>query len=424
MRRELVLGLAALASLRLSAPSFAAEAIRGSVAEFSSTDGHAIEPIGFRIWSALPGGTTLDINFNTGSCTNMRCMRTYVSNAILNPGGFIGNQENTVPYNSDAADQPFYELADASMNDGAGNHIGYFGVAGVTADVTSGTGSFLAAGCAGTQPTNCFGRLDNTVAGPPLAFTNASYGGPSHTIRAIGGLNPIPTIRVDKTTGDGTTATLTWNGPPTYDGAMRPGVSAGPPPSPVLGLRLWKFNSTGCIDPAGNAAWVDTGMTFGTGPGTVTLPKPVDGSCDYYALTVRFTGPGGSPNEVETFRVGAHSQAVSNTPTAVRIVHFDAEYAGHGIVNVNWQSGLEGGLSGFYLGRSQNASGPYARVSELIRAKGDNSNYSTTDRVAAGNGRVYYYRLEVVGRDGSITTSSAAAVTLPTRSKKAGPAVR
>jgi len=91
---------------------------------------------------------------------------------------------------------------------------------------------------------------------------------------------------------------------------------------------------------------------------------------------------------------------------------------------VNWQSGLEGGLSGFYVGRSQNASGPFARVSELIRAKGDDSSYSTTDRVAAGNSRVYYYRLEIVGSDGSITTSSPAAVTLPTRSRKARPSIR
>ena len=170
---------------------------------------------------------------------------------------------------------------------------------------------------------------------------------------------------------------------------------------------------------------MDTGLIFGTGPQSPPpQPLPPSGSCDYYALTVRLIGGGGGTNEVETFRVGANSQAVSNSPTAVRIVRFDAEYAGHGIVNVNWQSGLEGGLSGFYVGRSQNASGPFARVSELIRAKGDNSNYSTTDRVAAGNSRIYYYRLEIVGSDGSITTSSPAAVTLPTRSRKARPSIR
>src|ERR1044071_2828694 len=149
LNKVLILGLAVLAAAAWTIPSFATEAIQGTVGNVSAADGPLLNPVGFRIWSALSGGVKV-INNNTGSCVNVRCIRTYVSNAILAPGGFIGSQENPGPYNNDPQNQPFYELADASMNDAAGNHIGYFGVAGVTADVTSGTGSLLAAGCAGT----------------------------------------------------------------------------------------------------------------------------------------------------------------------------------------------------------------------------------------------------------------------------------
>src|SRR5207247_8162302 len=114
---------------------------------------------------------------NVASCVNTRCMRTYVTNTNLNPGGFVGNAENTGVYNSDAQAQPFYELVDGSMNESAGNHIGYFGVSGVSADNLAGTGSFLVAGCTGVTATNCFGRIDSTVAAPDLTFTNAGFGG-------------------------------------------------------------------------------------------------------------------------------------------------------------------------------------------------------------------------------------------------------
>lgn len=421
-KKVLILGLAVLAAAAWTAPSFAARGIQGAVGQVSSSDGAALGQVGFRIWSAQPGGTTLTINQNTASCVNVRCMRAYNSSTLLG-GGYVSNQEATQVYNADAQAQPFYLLADASMNDAGGNHIGYYGVSGVSADNIAGAGSFLAAGCAGATGVNCFGRVDSTVAGPGLQFTVATYGGPAHTIRPIGGMNPIPTVRVAKS---GAVVNLNWDAPPDYAAAMRAGGpnAPTPPPTPVVGVRLYKHNSASCTEPTGAGPWTPV-ADFGAGPGASSQPlPPSDGSCDYYALTVLLTGPAGQ-GTVETFRPGANSQGVSNSPgTAVRIVRFDARYAGHGVVNVNWQSGVEGDLQGFYVTRSQNASGPFARVSDLIRAKGDNSSYSTTDRVAAGNGRVYYYQLEMLGRDGSVSNSSPAAVTLPTRSKKAGPSVK
>src|SRR5436309_2800417 len=116
-KRIFILALmAAVAAIGL-APSFAARAIQGAVGEVSVTDGTALGTVGFRVWSAVPGGTTV-FNNNVASCRNVRCIRNYVTNVQLaapnqpGGGGYVGNAEATQVYNGDLSDQPFYELAD------------------------------------------------------------------------------------------------------------------------------------------------------------------------------------------------------------------------------------------------------------------------------------------------------------------------
>lgn len=420
MRKKLaVLTLTAVAVAVTAAPSFAARSIQGSVGEVSGSDGAALGTVGFRIWSAMSGGET-NFNDNVASCRNLRCLRTYITNTNLAPGGYVGNSEATQVYNGDAVDQPFYELVDASMNDGAGNHIGYFGVSGVTTD-NSGVGEFLKAGCPGVQALNCFGRIDADDAGAVLSNTNAAFGAGAHQIRPIGGLNPIPTVNVNVV---GTTANLSWLNAPGYGGNMRPSTGSGAPASPVKGVRLYKNFTPDCSEPtAADPGWTPIG-SFDNGNNATSDAVPAAGSgCNFYALTVRLVGPGGDANEIETFRVGAHSQGVGSTPTAIRIVRFSANYAGHGVVNINWQSGIEGDLQGFYVTRSVSANGPFTRVSDLVRALGDNHVYAATDR-APQSTRTYYYQLQVLGRDGSVSTTTPAAVTLPARGRKGGPGIK
>lgn len=311
--RVLGAGVAGLIALSVVNPSFGARAIQGSVGEVSTTDALALGSVGFRIWSALPGGTTLTINNNVPSCRNLRCPRNYVTNTTLNPGGYVGNQEATQVYNGDKQDTPFYMLVDASMNHGAANHIGFWGVAGVTAN-NFGIGSLLADACGGTTVTNCFERLDSTHAAPPLTGATTTYGGPPSTIRAIAGLNPIPNVWILSATS--TSLQLGWRDPPTYTAAMRPSTTAPAPPSPVKGVRLWKNERMGaCIEPADeDPGWTSVGA-FDLGNTTTQFTLNPAAACTFFALTVRLVGPGGGSAEIETGQQGStHFVGVNSPP--------------------------------------------------------------------------------------------------------------
>lgn len=82
----------------------------------------------------------------------------------------------------------------------------------------------------------------------------------------------------------------------------------------------------------------------------------------------------------------------------------------------------KGDIQGYRITRGASATGPFAVVSELFRAQGDNHAYQVSDHVPAA-ARSYYYQLQIVGRDGSLSASSTAA-TVPGRVTKRGPAVR
>lgn len=428
MRKKiLTLGLMAVVVAAWAAPSFAARPIQGTVGEVTAADAAALGQVGFRVWSAMVGGES-NVNDNVSSCRNVRCLRNFVANASLaapgapGGGGYVGNQEATQVYNGDIPDQPFYMLADANMATGGGNHIGFWGVTGVTAN-NSGVGSHLTQDCGTVGAQNCFGRIDLNDSPAVLANTKHSYGGSPNTIRGIGGLSPIPNVRVGGVAAGA--AQLSWQDPPSYAGNMRPSNTGGAPVSPVRGVRLYKNDRSPCTDPPENdPGWTPLGdHALGDTTALDILPS-IPGGCRYYALRVRVTGPGGDTNEVETAVVGVNSQAVSLDPTAVRITRFSAQYAGHGVVNVTWQSGVEGGLRGFRVTRGATANGPFAPVSDLVPAAGDGHNYSYSDAVKAGAGKTYYYQLQIVGADGNISTSTPAAITLPGRTKKTGPKIR
>jgi len=313
---------------------------------------------------------------------------------------------------------------DGQVNPGACNHAAFYATQGQVA--TNGTGagnpgSPTQAGCAGAGSQNCFTRADNANSDTRVISTaNSGYQG-AHTISRIGGLSPVPTVNV-ATPGPGCAAgqsRLTWENPADYALAMKNGVL-----SPVKGVRLWSNASPCSTCPGGDTSsgWI-AGGTFAANAGTV-------GTCvsstpqGWYALTVRFIGPGGGSNEIESGIVGGAGFVGPNSQClgagqVTHIVRVDARYAGRGSVNVSWTSGIESDVQGYFVARASSPAGPFTRVSEEVAKRSvDNSDYTYTDRVRASLGRTLYYQIQVLKTDGTVETSGAASVSLPSAKPK------
>lgn len=448
LKKIVLLGLTAALGLALAAPAFAT-GMQAAVGEVPNADSLALGQIGARIYSigvcpagastGCAGGSTLTINANTPACTDIRCLRTWTTlQADAGPGGYPSQVENTTGYNSDAENQTFYVLWDGQVNAGAGNHAAFYAAQGtVAASGTPPLGHFRKAACGGTLAGNCFNRDDTTNSDQtPVQFVNAGYQS-AHTLSQIGGLSPVPTVRVGSP-GVGCAAgdsKLTWDDPALYTAAMNSNANnppqPTPPPSPVMGVRLYTNHSpcstNGGQGPSGDLAGWTAGASFANGAGAAGTCVTVAGDT-WYALTVRFRGPGAAPSELETGIsgspaagfVGANSQCVGNPATASRIVNLTARYAGRGSVNVSWTTGTEGGVQGFYVTRGTSASGPFTRVSEMVAPRGDGQTYAVQNKVHSALGRVQYYSIEVVNADGTSTQSGPAAVNLPAAKQRFG----
>ncbi len=199
--------------------------------------------------------------------------------------------------------------------------------------------------------------------------------------------------------------------------------------SPVKGVRLWKSGASCSACPSGDVAaggWAPV-QFFATGSGAAGTCQPITGD-SWFALTVVAKGPSSTPStEIETGIVGGagfvgpNSQCVNTQATVSRIASMSARYTGRGSVNVKFTSGSEAGVTGFYVQRATSANGPWTRVSEMLAAKGDGSEYVSTEKVKAGLGHVVYYNVQVVMNDGSTVDSGSSAVTLPATQRKLNP---
>lgn len=416
-----ILGLVVVLGGALSTPLRAAQAVQGSVGNVQSLDGATMGSAGCRVWSLSDPGINNNQSATNPVCVNNRCPRNYSPNSLLQPGGYICQGENTAAYANDLDQQTFYQLIDTEANGLACDHTAFYSVQGLLA-LSSGnpSGDFRTSGCPGLSVVNCFERADGTDARTtPLNNTHTGYGGNPHSIPSVGGLSPVPVVRVSFP-GSGCAAgqaRLTWDEPELYVNTMKGGVQ-----SPVKGVRLYS-NSNGCgFCPDGENGWV-AGAAFPRGAGATGVCVPITAPT-WFALTVRLTGPGGGANEVETGRVGgsgfvgANSQCVSPGGTAVRIANISARYVGRGSVNVNFTTGLEGGVQSYYVTRSTSPLGPFERVSEALAPRGDSSTYAFTDKVRTALGRNVYYSVEVVGTDGVSQRSATASVTLPAAKRK------
>ncbi len=427
IRTSVSMGLAAVLGVAWVAPGFSAQAIQGAVGNVSTADGSALAgTAACRVYSLQD--TTINANFG-GSCLNNRCLRFYVVNSLLQPGGYICQGENTAAYASDQDNQIFYELVDGEVNAGAPEHIAFYGVQGQIASnaVLANPGDFRQPGCPGIVSVNCFERADSRFSRPtPLTSTFRGYGTTNlHEIRSIGGLSPVPNVKIRVFgTCPSDRVCLTWDEPETYAGAMKNGV-----PSPVKGIRLYRFDTSlsQCfLAPSGNSPdWTVVGdFPLGAGASGTEIPFPPPSDCVYFALTVRLVGPGGGANEIETGRVGGsgfvgvNSQPLVYDFAATRIVRLDARYMGRGIVRMTWTTGSEGGVEGYFVARGPSANGPFTRVSEQVAPRGDGSDYAYSDKVRPGLGRVVFYRIEIVKSGGLVESSRPISAELPPARRK------
>jgi hypothetical protein len=410
----------------LSVPAFAAQAISSSVgvptadvAVLGTTNG-----VGCRIYSTFGAETGINVNIATTvpACGNARCLRNYNAAQQI----FVCNTENTAPYNADADGQIFYNLIDGEANPGACNHAGFYAFEGMVTNSGAilSPGDFRVDGCPGTTSVNCLERASSADSNAtPLANVNAGVQA-AHGISSVGGLTPNPTVRVDLSAGNGCGGgvKLTWRDPDSYATNMKNGV-----PSPLQGVRLYRNNSPCASCPGGSVAagWTPVG-DFGPTAGTAGVCQPVAGDA-WYALTVLAKGPGAAPSTIESGVVGgqgfvgANSQCVNTSPTAVRIASVTARYAGRGTVNVAFTTGSEAGVSGFNVQRASSPSGPWTTVGEMVSTRGDGNSYTVTDKVRASLGHVLYYAVQIVMNDGSTVQSGTSAVTLPAVQKKLSP---
>lgn len=401
-------------------PALGAANIQGTIGNVLSLDAEVLGGVGCRAWSLQDFGINKNQIVTLPACLNNRCPRVYqLGGGFLEPGGYICPGENTVAYSNDDDNQTFYQLVDAELGSGACNHAGYYAVQGMIARnglVVSPTGDFRSAGCPGVAPTNCFERADESDSRQtPLDHVYIGYGtNDPHQLRRIGGLSPIPTVRVTSPTNTvcpSGQSFLTWDNPEMYTSTMKNGVA-----SPVLGVRLYK-NERSCTScPDGAKAWVAIGDFDATSGPTGTC-VPVSTST-WFALTVRVLGPHAA-TVVETGRVGdmgfvgANSQCVAGDFTVQRIASASARYIGRRRVVFSFTTGFEGGVTGYFVSRGTSPDGPFERVSTEIMPQGDGAHYSFSERLAGGWGPAAYYMIEIVQSDGTIESFGSTMAVLP-----------
>jgi len=429
LKRLTILGLM-VALAAVAAPIYADTFVQGAIRTVPTTDNAAFgtpSTVACRVYQVTGPDPGINVTTGTGTtpaCLNNRCPRTFATAAIFGGaglGGYNCNQESTGSYNPPAppTDQIFYNLIDAEANAGTCDHIAYYAVQGQLANnnLNNNAGDARASNCAGTVTQNCFTAAEQTNSDQtPLTSTLATFGSTPHQIRSIGGLSPVPTPRVSSPGGGGCASNevrVTWDDPIDASSLMKNGV-----PSPVQGVNLYSNSSSCGTCPSGSdAAWLPVAQ-FGTSAGATGTCAPISGGT-WFALTVRVKGPSNAATSIETGRVGstgfvgANSQCVAPAGTVSRIVSLAARYAGRGTVNVNWTSGSEGGVQGFYVTRATSATGPYTRVSDLVGVTGDSSHYTYADHIRTSLGRMVYYQLEIMNSDGTIEHSGSTAVTTP-----------
>ena len=406
------LGAAALLAVALSTPAFAFSATSGTVLDIAADPAPgtcAVE----RIWAQQNDNLvnpTLCPTTGVGSCLpapplNAACPRTWLSNVQASTrGGYQSHTENSSGFPGWTENGTMYILWEQVTNRATGNYVGYYHLASAL-NSTGKLSKVVDNNCVGTVSTSCFlpgYAARNTGPDTKTRILNTNLGGFSAT--------PSPKIQ-----SAAATISMNWRAAQSFNeaGAIAPSVR----------YKVYRFHDANgnntCEPPAENApGWVLIAPLVTSTTFTDTTP-PVGGDCIFYALRLNLAGPAltqngpdAGPGELTASYLGASSQAVSRNPAASQVVNFISTYVGKMTIRSSWTLATQGTVTGFYVTRANEADGTYTRVSPLIPATGDNTNYSFDDKVTRKNGLTFYYKLESMTGDQVQATSGSSSVTL------------
>ena len=269
-----------------------------------------------------------------------------------------------------------------------GNHQGFYGwVRGTVTDGSTSLWNDL--NCAGVNGTDCLGVATSGNARSETTGVPSSSGGPA--IPNVGGMSPIPVPKA----APGSTSdsfNLSW-------GAIASvGENAGAAP---LGYEVWGARTASCASAATAGQFQFVKLVPGTSTTVLLSEVPGTGEAVTFALKIRFPAAGGTA--MSTRFLSANGQCFLGGGLSASVYELAAKYAGKTNVEVTWKTSLEDGVRGFYVSRATTQNGPYARVSELIAAKGEASSYSFIDAVQMPAGAVkatgLWYKVETIDID-------------------------
>ena len=149
---------------------------------------------------------------------------------------------------------------------------------------------------------------------------------------------------------------------------------------------LWWYDTS-------EAAWKSTGGASGQDTTCLTASNDIQVNLD----------SSGTPSLSELL-YSPFVAGIPNPATQTQFTNFSLD-PGDGSVNIEWQTALEPGASGFYVLRSLTANGGYSYASALIPHTGTDttgSNYQFTD-TGLTNGTTYWYAIQVVNSDSDMT---------------------
>jgi hypothetical protein len=105
--------------------------------------------------------------------------------------------------------------------------------------------------------------------------------------------------------------------------------------------------------------------------------------------------------------------AITIAQTNTSVKNLGAVQIGN-FIRVTWKSSLENGVDHYEVYRSTEASGTFADcIQDNIRCKGDNQSYSLDDTrdLFKTTGKVFFYKIKVVGAGGIILSETSPVVT-------------